>query len=129
MNRLKRIYYSAGVSMTLGVLSSSSAYASSPTGFNVTRNIVASLENLPGLVTALAYLAGAFFGVIGILKIKDHVENPQTPLKDGAVKLGTAGAMFALPYVFEVMQNTISGGVSLGGPTLTTLNALTITGS
>lgn len=111
--------------MTLGALGSSPAYAS-PTGFNVTQNIVASLSNLPGLVTALAYLAGAFFGVLGILKIKDHVENPQTPLKDGAVKLGTAGAMFALPYVFEVMQNTISGGLFVAGPSLTTLSALSV---
>jgi hypothetical protein len=53
-------------------------------------------------------MMGLMLGVLGILKLKDHVENPsQTPMKDGAIRLASGGALFALPIVFEAMKNTI----------------------
>jgi len=49
--------------------------------------------------------------LLGILKIKDHVENPsQTPLQHGAIRLTAGGGLFALPIVYEAMQNTIGSG-------------------
>lgn len=75
---------------------------------NIANNIVDSIEELPGLLTGIAYMIGLMMGVLGVLKVKDHVENPsQTPLKDGAVRMAAGGALFALPIVFEAMQNTI----------------------
>ncbi len=74
----------------------------------IARNITDSIEELPGLVTSLAYLIGLLMGVMGVMKIKDHVENPtQTPMKEGAIRLAAGGALFALPIVFESMLNTI----------------------
>ncbi len=71
-------------------------------------NITDSVAELPGLVASLAYLVGLLMGALGIMKIKDHVENPtQTPMKDGAVRLAAGGALFGLPIVFESMLNTI----------------------
>jgi hypothetical protein len=53
-------------------------------------------------------MLGLLLGVVGVLKLKDHVENPsQTALKDGAVRLAAGGALFGLPIVFESMLNTI----------------------
>jgi hypothetical protein len=59
-------------------------------------------------------------GVLGVIKIKDHVENPtQTPMKDGAVRLAAGGALFALPIMFEAMSNTIGAtNVNTGAATL-----------
>ncbi len=75
---------------------------------NIAENITHSLEEVPGLLTGLAYLMGLMLGVLGVLKVKDHVENPtQTPLKDGAIRMASGGALFALPIVYESMQNTI----------------------
>ncbi len=75
---------------------------------NIAENITGSIEELPGLVTALSYMIGLLMGVLGVMKIKDHVENPtQTPMKDGAIRLAAGGALFALPIVFESMLNTI----------------------
>ena len=60
------------------------------------------------MISAFSYLMGLLLGVLGILKIKDHVENPsQTPLKDGAVRMASGGALFALPIISESMLNTI----------------------
>lgn len=75
---------------------------------DIARNITDSISELPGLITGVSYLMGMLLGVVGILKVKDHVENPsQTPLKDGAVRLAAGGALFGLPIVFESMQSTI----------------------
>ena len=75
---------------------------------SIAGNIVGSISSLPGLLSAFSYLAGTLFGVLGILKIKDHVENPSNaPLQQGAVRLAAGGALFALPIIFEAMFNTI----------------------
>lgn len=74
----------------------------------IANNITDSIEELPGLISALAYIIGLLMGVLGIMKVKDHVENPtQTPMKEGAVRLAAGGALFGLPIVFESMLTTI----------------------
>lgn len=103
-----------GAAMTAGMLLASSPAHANGGGNDwsaIAANIVASITNLPGLLTALAYMIGILFGVLGVLKIKDHVENPsQTPLKEGAIRLAVGGALFALPIITEAMTNTISQG-------------------
>ena len=100
----------------VGLLSSASqAQAAGNDWSDVARNITTSIEELPGLVTGISYMLGLLLGVVGVLKLKDHVENPtQTPMKDGAVRLAAGGALFGLPIVFESMLNTIgTTGVSI----------------
>ncbi len=71
-------------------------------------NIVNSIASMPALLSALSYMFGILLGVLGIMKIKDHVENPgNEPLKNGAVRLAAGGALLALPIVFEAMFQTI----------------------
>lgn len=89
---------------------------------NIAENVVTSIESLPGLLTGLAYMFGILLGVLGVLKIKDHVENPgQVALKDGAIRLAAGGGLFALPIVFEAMQTTVGDGANV---TAATLNAV-----
>ena len=79
----------------------------------VTGNITTSIANVPGLLSGVSYMMGVVFGVLGILKIKDHVENPgQTPLQQGAIRLAAGGALFALPFMFNVMQSSITAGTA-----------------
>lgn len=113
-NKTKLSYYKLGAAMTAGAIASSATSAHAANNFsNIAQNITTSIASIPGLLTALAYLFGILLGVLGILKIKDHVENPtQTPLKDGAIRLAAGGALFALPIIFEAMSETLdSGGV------------------
>ena len=73
--------------------------------------IIRSISGLPGLISAGGYLLGLVLGVGGLLKIKDHVENPeQTAMKEGVIRLLAGGAFFALPTVYSGMQSLITGG-------------------
>ena len=78
---------------------------------DIAENITKSTEEIPGLISGLSYLFGTLLGVLGILKIKDHVENPQqTELKTGAIRLAAGGGLFALPIIYEAMFETIGEG-------------------
>ena len=103
----KSLQFQAAV--LVGILSAGDAQAAAGNNFSsIARNITESIEELPGLVTSVSYLLGLVMGAVGVLKLKDHVENPtQTPMKDGAVRLAAGGALFGLPIVFESMLNTI----------------------
>ena len=121
-NFFNRKFAQAGAAFSMGLIVSSSAHAGTGGGNNfndIANNIVSGISDLPGLVTAISYMFGILLGVLGVLKIKDHVENPsQTHLKDGAIRLAVGGALFALPIVMEAMQNTIGSGDAVSGATL-----------
>lgn len=112
--------FSAGI-----LLSATQAHAAGSNNFSsIASNIVTSIQNLPGLLSGVAYMFGILLGVLGILKIKDHVENPgQTPLKDGAIRLAAGGGLFALPIIYEAMTQTIGIGA---GASVATLNGITM---
>ena len=115
-NKAKKSYYSLGAAISAGLMfGATDAHAVPAAGgntfSNIGENIITSIQSLPGLLTGLSYMFGILLGVLGIMKIKDHVENPtNTPLKDGAIRLAAGGALFALPIVFESMLNTIGEG-------------------
>jgi hypothetical protein len=105
----KTSYYATGAMFTMGMLAAGDAHANN--FGSIAQNITNSVASIPGLLSALAYLFGILLGVLGIMKIKDHVENPsQTPLKDGAIRLAAGGALFALPIIFEAMFETVGSG-------------------
>jgi hypothetical protein len=111
-NMTARLAALATVGAMLGTSSMAQATgggAGAGQGFSgATSNIQASTADLPGLISTVAYIGGAGLGVAGVLKMKQHVDNPgQTPLKDGLVRLGAGGGLLALPFVLESMTTTI----------------------
>lgn len=123
LNR-KALQVSAGLSV--GMMVSQDALAVGTTNFGtIAENITGSIANLPGLLSALSYMFGILLGVLGIMKIKDHVENPQqTPLKDGAIRLAAGGALFALPIIYDAMFTTLDKGDAGVGASTAKLNAV-----
>lgn len=81
------------------------------TAQNIVANVNASASKLPNLITTVAYISGIAFGVLGIIKIKNHVDAPnQVPLAQGIVRLVTGGMFLALPRTVEAMVNTVGRG-------------------
>ena len=116
IKKLQNMSYRVAALATTGfMLGLSDAYADT-TGFQgASENIQKSAQNIPELISTVAYIGGAGMGVAGVLKLKQHVDNPgQNPLKDGLVRLGAGGGLLALPFVLDSMTSTIgtSGSVS-----------------
>ena len=103
------------VLMTLfaGLLSANPAFAI--TVSDVAESIVTTSSNVPGLISGISYALGLLFGVLGILKFKEHVENPgngsgQTPIRTPIIRFIIGGALFALPTIYAAMVVAINGG-------------------
>ncbi len=112
MKKIQKHMLMASASVFIGLVSGVESSFAQTTGGNdfgsIANNITDSIADLPGLLTGVSYMMGILLGVLGILKIKDHVENPgNNPLKDGAVRLAAGGGLFALPIVYEAMINTV----------------------
>ena len=109
LNKLNRLGAYTSASLVAGLMASKDAEAASSNSFTtISQTITSQIGGLPGLLTAIAYIAGVIFAILGVLKIKDHVENPsQTPLKEGAIRLAAGGALFVVPLVTEAMQNLV----------------------
>lgn len=107
--KLNRLGAYTSASLVTGLLASKDAEANSFT--SISQTITSQIGGLPGFLTAIAYIMGVILAVLGILKIKDHVENPsQTQLKEGAIRLAAGGALFVVPIITEAMQNLIGQG-------------------
>ncbi|MBX2833732.1 MAG: hypothetical protein KTR28_02045 [Micavibrio sp.] len=70
---------------------------------------------LPAFLSLIAYILGLVFGVWGIIKLRDHILEPQrTGLYEGVSRLAAGGAFFALPFVISILRATVSGPLATG---------------
>lgn len=108
MNRLKTgglfLFITA---MLLGI--AFDAHANNISAINT--NIVTSISNTPMLVSGLSYLLGLILGMMGVVKLKQHVEDPRsTPLREPVIRFLAGGALLAIPSIYDAAVQTI--GVS-----------------
>jgi hypothetical protein len=113
MKKIRQHLMAASAATFVGLVSG--VETASANNFNsIIGNMETSISGIPGLISGVSYMMGILLGVLGVLKIKDHVENPgNTPLQQGAIRLAAGGGLFALPIVYEAMQNTIGNNGAL----------------
>lgn len=76
---------------------------------SVIGNTIDSSSGLPILLSAIAYMLGLILGVMGIVKLYEHVNDPrQTQLSEGPKRLLAGGALLALPIVVEAAWRTLN---------------------
>lgn len=82
---------------------------------DVITNAYTSAKTIPGLVAYFAYVMGLMTLFAGILKLKEHVDNPgNTPISVAVKRLFAGGALLALPYMSEVVAGSVIGNKELG---------------
>ena len=74
---------------------------------DIAENVTDSISFFPALISGVAYLGGLGFGFMGLIKLKDHVDDPSNPLKDAAIRIAIAGCLFSLPIIYEASLETI----------------------
>lgn len=98
-----------GVFTSLLVLGAGSAAHAQDTLGMVVANTVNSSAELPFLFAAVAYMFGITLGVLGIIKLYEHVQNPnQTHISEGLKRLLAGGGLLALPIVVEAAWRTMN---------------------
>lgn len=104
--------------LVFGWLGSFSSYleVGTPDLNGILANITAAISDFPGLVSAISYILGLLIGIQALIKIKEHVENPdQTPIREALIRLFVGAALFGLPTLFTAMLTMINGGEGVGG--------------
>lgn len=108
VKKMRKFMMTASAATFIGMVSGVESAFAQATFSTIVTNMSNSIMTIPGLISGISYMMGILLGVLGILKIKDHVENPgQHPLQQGAVRLAAGGALFALPIIYEAMRTTI----------------------
>ncbi len=73
-------------------------------------NLSGSLRNFPNILTTISFVSGIFLAVSGVLKLKNHVDNPsQIPISDGIKRLIAGGLFIGLPLATNIAKGSIFG--------------------
>lgn len=96
-----------------GAMTGFSSSASATNDFNSYTNDLAG--NVAGgwvsTITNLGLLGGVALAALGVVNLKQHVENPgNTPMKNGLAKLGFGGILMVLGPAIEAVQGTAGSG-------------------
>ena len=77
---------------------------------SIMKSIEKAFKGTEDLIKAVAYLLGIFIAFGGVVKLKEHVDSPdQVPLKEPVTRFITAGALLALPAIFQAVSDLITG--------------------
>ncbi len=75
----------------------------------VIENTVNSSAEIPFLFAAVAYMIGITLGVLGIIKLYEHVQNPnQVHISEGLKRLLAGSCLLALPIILEATWRTMN---------------------
>lgn len=71
--------------------------------------IINSTGSITGIFSLFAYLIGILLIVLAILKLREHIDDPdKTPLREVVIRLLFAAAMLALPFLLSAGASLIS---------------------
>ena len=87
---------------------SSKAHAQQNVGTVFQTITAGNLAFIPLVITALSYITGIGFTIMGLIKMRDFVDDPsQNFMKDALVRLGIGALLILLPFAIRVAANTV----------------------
>ena len=92
-----------------GLMSSLSTQALAQNSFDDYTQDISGVTASPftNTLAFLCYLGGFVLAALGVVGLKQHVENPgNAPMKNGLAKLGFGGMLMALPPIVSAIQGT-----------------------
>lgn len=104
-------YFSALFALFLvsGIVFASSGSGGQTLG-DVSANVTSTMNDVAKLITAVSYVAGVAFALMGMLKLKAHKEQPQqVPLSQPMVLLIIAAGLVFLPSLITSAGATVWG--------------------
>lgn len=107
----KKVVFSSLLGLGILVLISPTVFAAGGMNLSgVAENLQKSVETLVTIIKAGAYLAGVGFLVGGIMKFKQHKDNPtQVTIGQPVALLVIAGALLFMPTLIDVAGDALFG--------------------
>lgn len=99
------------ITSLLLLMTSSLAFAADESLGDVADIVLESMGSVEKMIVVLCYIAGLGFAGAGILKFKQHKDNPtQVPLGAPIAMIFIAAALIYLPQVIRTTGSTLFGG-------------------
>ncbi len=101
-------------------LLASSAYAQGITVGDMSATAASNIYATTEVLSTISYVIGAFFGLVGIMSLKAHADNPgQVPMGKGIGRLAVGALLCALPFALNTAFNSMgvneTQGVGVSG--------------
>ena len=87
----------------------------------VMNSVIFNMGFIPALTSSISYITGIGFTIMGLIKMRDYVDNPsQNFMKDALARLLIGAALILLPFAVQVAAGTIGAkaAVTISKPTL-----------
>lgn len=79
----------------------------------VMTTVTTNTGTIPTLLTSLSYITGIGFTIMGLIKMRDYVDNPsQNFMKDALARLGIGAALILLPFAIQVAAGSVGAAAS-----------------
>ena len=73
-------------------------------------------KNIPQFINIVCYIVGVVTVALGVIKLKQHIEQPtQHPLKDGVARVAFGALLLSLPFLLALGAQTMQGNQSTTG--------------
>ncbi len=73
--------------------------------------LTSEVSTVPQFISAIFWVGGAVMMGAGVLKLKEHAENPtQTPVRQGVSRIAVGAALLTIPFFATFAYNTLSAG-------------------
>ena len=111
---MKKILSGTGMKLSAMLLSSTVVGFAASTA-HATNNLNEFLKktggetaNIPQFLTLISYLIGAVLVVLGVVRLKAHIEQPsQVPMREGIARTAFGGLMLGVPYLIDIAGDTM----------------------
>ena len=76
-----------------------------------TKRVGNESQNIPQFINIVCYIVGVVTVALGVIKLKQHIEQPtQHPLKDGVARVAFGALLLSLPFLLALGAQTMQGG-------------------
>ena len=103
---IKRIFYFLFFSL-FPIIAFAIDSTTSATVADVANGISGQVLSMKEILSYMSYIFGVVLGIKGILKLKDHAEDPRNKLITPIMFLLAAGIMISLPLYISIGQGTL----------------------
>lgn len=132
MSRFDKITKNLGIALVSGLVVlcvTDPAFAQAKTLGDMTNRLYNSLLSLQTFLSILSYIAGVFFSITGLQKLRDYVDEPdKSPALAALMRLGAAAFFIFAPTFANIIVDSITGNNVGEGALLTLKNVTTPNG-